>query len=368
MCGADRLADYLKHHLEAGDFPGAVYLVAENGRILAEGALGLAVVRPERIAATSRTLYDLASLTKPLAGALLAALLDSEGRLSLDHPLACHLPEWTRAGAGSRITLLDLLVHRSGLPAWRPLYLNARDRAACIERLNGEPLERPPGAGVLYSDPGYVLLGFALERAGGAPLDELFLRKVAGPLGLTDLLFRPPGALRRRIAATEEGSRRERALAGPQGDRYNGWRTEVAWGEVHDLNARLLGGVSAHAGLFGTARDILAVAREILDPGAGPGAGLLDRERRALFAANLTAGLGENRSLGFQIAGGSGGAAGEALSARSFGHTGFTGTSLWIDPDARRIYVLLTNRVHPEFREIDMNAIRRGFHEAAAAL
>jgi CubicO group peptidase (beta-lactamase class C family) len=372
MHGADRLTGYLRHHLEAGDFPGAVYLVAENGRILAEGALGFAVVRPERLAATPGTLYDLASLTKPLAGALLAALLDAEGRLALDDPLARHLPEWAPAGAASRITILDLLTHRSGLPAWRPLYLHASDRASCIEWLQGQPLERPPGAGVVYSDPGYVLLGFALERAGGAPLDSLFIRKVAGPLGLADLLFRPPAALRRRTAATEEGNRKERLLAGPQGDRYNGWRTEVAWGEVHDLNARLLGGVSAHAGLFGTARDVLAVAREILGPAAGagavPGGGLLDPKRRGLFGSSLTAGLGEDRSLGFRIAGGPGGSAGEALSPRSFGHVGSTGTSLWIDPDARRIYVLLTNRVHPEFREIDMNAIRRGFHEVAASL
>lgn len=364
MRGADRLDDYLGQHVEAGDFPGAVYLIAEGGRVLAEGALGFAVLRPERISATPGTFYDLASLTKPLAGALLAALLESEGRLSFDDPLARHLHEWTPEGDGSRITILDLLTHRSGLPAWRPLYVHAGDRAACIEWLKRQPLERPPGAGVSYSDPGYILLGFALERAGGAPLDRLFAGRVARPLGLTDLLFRPPQALKRRIAATEEGSRKERLLAGPEADHYNGWRTDVAWGEVHDLNARLLGGVSAHAGLFGTARAVLAVARQMLE--AGPG--LLDGRGRTLFGSNLTAGLGEDRSLGFQIAGSPGSAAGRGLSPRSFGHTGFTGTSLWIDPDARRIHVLLTNRVHPEFKEIDMNAIRRGFHEIAASL
>jgi CubicO group peptidase (beta-lactamase class C family) len=364
MRGADRLLDFLRQHVDAGDFPGAAWLVAEEGRILAEGATGLAVVRPERIEASPDTLYDLASLTKPLAGALVAALLESEGLLAFGDPLGRHLPEWTPAGPASRITLLDLLTHRSGLPAWRPLYLHASDRTGCVAWLREQPLEREPGAAVVYSDPGYVLLGLALERAGGESLDRLFGRRVADPLNLGDLVFRPDGALRRRTAATEAGNRKERLLAGPEGDRYNGWRTDVAWGEVHDLNARLLDGVSAHAGLFGTARAVFGIAREIL----GAGTGLLDSKRRALFATSRTGGLNEDRTLGFRMAGDPHGAAGARLSARSFGHTGFTGTSLFIDPDSRRIYILLANRVHPEFREIDMNSIRRGFHEVAASL
>lgn len=364
MRGADRLLDFLRHHVDAGDFPGAVFLVAEEERVLAEGATGLAVVAPERIEASPDTLYDLASLTKPLAGALLAAGLEAEGRLALEDALGRHLPEWTPAGPASRITLLDLLTHRSGLPAWKPLYLHASDRLGCVLWLRDQPLERAPGAGVVYSDPGYVLLGLALERAGGEPLDRLFRHRVAGPLGLTDLLFRPDRALRHRIAATEAGNRKERLLAGPEGDRYNGWRTEVAWGEVHDLNARLLDGVSAHAGLFGTARAVFRVALEFL----GPGAGLLDSRRRTLFATSLTSGLGDDRTLGFRLVGDRRDAAGAGMSARSFGHAGFTGTSLFIDPDSRRLYILLTNRVHPEFRDIDMNAIRREFHEIAASL
>jgi len=364
MRPAARLEDYLRAHVEAGDFPGASYLVAGDREVLAEGALGSAVLRPERIAAATSTLYDLASLTKPIAGSCLAAILASEGRLTCDDPLARHLPEWNPPGDAARITLLDLLTHRSGLPAWNPVYIHASGRDGYLERLKSLPLERPPGESVVYSDPGYILLGFALERAGGAPLDRLLADKVARPLALRDLRFRPPRSMRRRIAATEAGNRRERDLAGTEGDGYNGWRAEVAWGEVHDLNARALGGISAHAGLFGTARAVLGVAREVL----GPGTGLLDERQREFMRADLTTGLGADRSLGFLLASNPGTSAGSGLSRRSFGHTGFTGTSLWIDPDARRIYVLLTNRVHPEFREIDMNAIRRGFHEIAAAL
>src|SRR5438093_4115233 len=267
MRGAARLEDYLRAHVAAGDFPGASYLVAGDGGILAEGALGSAVLRPERIAAATSTLYDLASLTKPIAGSCLAAVLSSEGRLSCDDPLSRHLREWSPPGDAARVTLLDLLTHRSGLPAWRPVYIHASGRDEYLEWLKRLPLDRPPGERVVYSDPGYILLGFALERAGGAPLHRLFAEKVARPLALRDLLYRPPRSLRRRIAATEAGNRRERVLAGTEGDGYNGWRTGVAWGEVHDLNARALGGSSAHAGLFGTARAVFLVAREILGPG-----------------------------------------------------------------------------------------------------
>src|SRR2546422_2263576 len=142
MSGAARLAEYLERHIEAGDFPGASYLVAQEGRVLAEGALGFAVLRPERITATTGTIYDLASLTKPLAGALLAALLESEGLLSFDDTLASHLPEWSRHDEAARITLLDLLTHRSGLPAWSPLYIHASDRTSCAEWLSRQPLEQ----------------------------------------------------------------------------------------------------------------------------------------------------------------------------------------------------------------------------------
>lgn len=364
MSASSRVEDFLRAHVEAGDFPGASYLVAEDDRVLAEGALGFAVLRPERLAATASTVYDLASLTKPIAGALLAALLSSEERLSIDDPLSRHLRGWDPPGDAARITIGDLLTHRSGLPAWRPLYVHAAGRDQYLDRLRNLPLERPPGERVVYSDLGYILLGFALADIGGESLDRLFAKRVARPLAIPELQYRPRRSLRSRIAATEAGNRREQVLAGTEGDGYNGWRAEVAWGEVHDLNARALGGVSAHAGLFGTARAVFQVAREFLDVGKG----LLDARQRRLMTTDLTRGLGEARSLGFRIASGPGGSTGGALSKRSIGHTGFTGTSLWIDPDRRRVYVLLTNRVHPEFKEIDMNAIRRGFHEVAAAL
>ncbi len=365
MAIASRMKELLASHVAAGDFPGASYLLAEGDRVLAEGAIGDAVSTPERIPATPATLYDLASLTKPLSTALLAAQLQSEGRLRFDDPLARFLPGWGEApDARAEITLLDLLTHRSGLPAWKPLYIYAADRPARIDWLRRVPLACRPGSEVAYSDLGYILLGFVLERTGGAPLDRLFAERVARPLGTADALYLPPVATRRRIAATETGNARERRLAGPDAEGYNGWRTEVIWGEVHDANAYTLGGVSGNAGLFGTAHAVFAVAREFL----GERKGVVPDSQREFFHRSCTGGLSEERSVGFQLASTRGSSAGGALSPRSIGHTGFTGTSLWIDAESRRIYILLTNRVHPCFREIDMNAVRREFHQVAASL
>ncbi len=358
------LEGFLDARIAAGDFPGASYLVSDGGRVVAEGALGKAVMVPEKIAATPATLYDLASLTKPLATALLAVQLQAEGRLSLDAPLARSLPAWRDAPGREGISLLDLLTHRSGLPAWAPLYVHARDKDERIAWIAHVPLAHPPGTQVVYSDLGYMLAGFALEAVTGRTLEVLFQERVARPLGLDDLLYRPGPARKRAVAATEIGNERERVLAGPEGARYNEWRTEVIWGEVHDVNALTLGGAGGHAGLFGTARAVWAVARGFPDGGNG----VVPESSRQLFARSLTVGLAEERAVGFQMASTPGSSAGDALSRESFGHTGFTGTSLWIDPERGRIYVLLTNRVHPRFREIAMNAIRREFHRLAAAL
>jgi CubicO group peptidase (beta-lactamase class C family) len=356
--------EFLRGRIHDGTFPGAVYLIAERDGILASGALGESVREPEVLPAAEETLYDLASLTKPLATAFVAVRLQAAGRISLGDRLDRHLPEWQAADGRRRITLLDLLTHRSGLPAWDPLYAHASSPAERVDRLLAIPLAHEPLQEVVYSCLDYILLGFALERAGSAPLDRLFREQVTEPLGRPEILFVPPPASRLRIAATERGNERERVLAGLSGGGYNGWRRGIIWGEVHDNNAHTLGGVAGNAGLFGTAEAVVALAREFL-PG---GQGLLGQADRALFGHNFTRGLSQHRAVGFQLGSSPGSSAGEAISPRSFGHNGFTGTSLWIDPDSGRIYVLLTNRVHPTYRDLDMNAVRRQFHALAASV
>ena len=358
-----RLAEFLRAQVSAGSFPGATWLVSSRGRVVDEGAVGDAVVVPQRVAATRETLYDLASLTKPLATALLAVRLQTTGRLRLDDRVARHLPEWRTGDDREGLTLLDLLTHRSGLPAWVPLYLYAHDVPGRVAHLASMPRTGVPLLGVTYSCPNYLLAGFAVERSGGGRLDALFRTHVAEPLGLGDILFRPGPGLLARIAATETGNARERELAGPVGDGYNAWRTDVIRGEVHDNNAHTLGGVAGNAGLFGTARAVARLAELFL-----PGGPALGHEERALFGHNFTSGLEQDRAVGFQLATTPGCSAGPGIGERGFGHTGFTGTSLWIDPEARRVVTLLTNRVHPRFREFDMNAVRREFHALAAVL
>ena len=361
---ASAIERFLADRIAAGFFPGASYLVAAGDRVLAEGALGRAVVEPREIAARPETLYDLASLSKPLSTGLLAVLLQRDGLLSLEDPLARQLPRWHTSDERDGVTLMDLLTHRSGLPDWRPLYLHAHDREGRVDWLRRVPLAYAPRTDVIYSCLGYILAGFALEAAGGGTLEQLFEERIARPLGVSDLLYRPSESQRPRTAATEKGNRRERTLAGEQGAGYNGWRTGFIWGEVHDTNARTLGGVAGNAGLFGTARAVHALAASLLDTARG----LLRPEERLLLRRSATPGLAEERAVGFQVASTRGASAGSALPPMSFGHTGFTGTSLWIDPEAERTYILLTNRVHPRYRPLDMHSVRREFHAIAARL
>jgi CubicO group peptidase (beta-lactamase class C family) len=354
------VAEYLEERVAAGDFPGAVFVARERGRETAAAAAGDAVVVPERIAATVETIFDLASLTKPLVTALLVATEVEAGRLALSDPVAAHLAEFDRDDK-RHITLTHLLTHSSGLPKWVPLYASPGARGRVAEAIGALPLAYETGTRVVYSDPNFVALGILLERATGERLDRLFAERVARPLGLAWTGFRPDRSLLRRIAASETGNEYERRMAGEAAAGYGGWRTDVVWGEVHDGNAHFLGGVAGHAGLFGTAREAARVAEQFL-----PGSLLLSRDETfELFRTNFTPGLEEHRSIGWMLASTPDSSAGPALPADAFGHTGFTGTSVWVDPHAARVFVLLTNRTHPVYASPSMNAIRRRVHELA---
>jgi CubicO group peptidase (beta-lactamase class C family) len=360
----ENISALLAERLAAGDFPSAVYLVAERGRVRLSGALGHAVREPQRIVATLDTVYDLASLTKPLVAGLLCARRIERGELALDHPVAKYLPEYDREDKRA-ITVGQLLTHTSGLPAWRPLYIEAAERNDALRVIAEQALTYAPGTRVLYSDLGFITLGFLIERLAGASLSEVARSEIFLPLGLNRTFFNPDQALRTETAACELGNGFEREMC--QGLRvkdWANWREHILWGEVHDGNAHFLGGAAGHAGLFSTARETLALAEQFI-PGSTE---LLASATCALFRHNLTEGLEEARSVAWQLAATPDSTAGPALPPDSFGHLGFTGTSCWIDPEHERTFILLTNRTHARSLPfVNINSVRRKFHTLAVA-
>jgi CubicO group peptidase (beta-lactamase class C family) len=364
----DPIAQFLEDETRRGSWPGAVWLVSERGRAVSSGAVGSRALVPVREAASVDTIYDLASLTKPLATAALLAILDGEGALELEAPASRFLPGLFCA-MNWRPTLFDLAVHRSGLPGWRPLWSGAGTPRDLVESALRLPAEYPCGGKVVYSDPGYILLGEILRTVTGKTIGTLFEERIARPLGLGSTRFRPPAALAPRIAPTERGNEHERRLAEdfPGIVAGTALRTGIIRGEVHDGNAMALGGEAGHAGLFGTADEIARLAREVLG-GEAAIAGLFGTRALALFRENATPGLEEGRTLGWKRAVRGAREAEGVLADTAFGHAGFTGTSVWLEPGRDRIYVLLTNRVHPEVKPTDMTALRRRFHEIASVL
>jgi CubicO group peptidase (beta-lactamase class C family) len=363
----ERIAALLDEGLERRLFAGASALVASETETLAERHAGDARVEPAggRRAAGPDTLWDLASLTKPLAGAALVLSLVSEKTLSLDDTVSRFDDRWKKSFLEG-ISLGKLLSHTGGLVDWFPLYSKGEGRAAYARTLGELDAAAIPGTKVIYSCPGYLFLSEIVERAASAPVDRLFEARVSAPLHLSEnLLFSPssPDDLA-RCAGGERDDATERCMTADRKLKYGGFRQGVVNGQVNDGNAYRRGdGVSLNAGLFGTAEAAAALGRAWL---ARDGR-LLPERLFALATESATPGLGEDRGLGWQLASTPGGA-GEPLGPAAFGHTGFTGASLFVDPERGRVCVLLTNRLHPDARGVDMNAFRRRFHEIAAAL
>lgn len=356
-----QISKYLTERIAAGDFPSAVYLVWQKGESIFADALGHAVVEPYRIAVSFETIYDLASLTKPLVTSLLCSRRIDRGEFALDDRISKYLPEFNTADK-SILTLRHLLTHTSGFPAWRPLYVMSESPADVLDKISAEPLEYEPGMRVVYSDLGFITLGLLLERTGGKPFAELARNEIFQPLSLMSTFFNPEIAQQTGIAACEIGNVYERTTCNESGmTGYDNWRQRVIWGEVHDGNAYFLGGSAGHAGLFSTATETATLARQYLARHSQ----LLGSETCVLAKTNLTPELNESRSIGWQLAYTPGCTAGPSLPPDSFGHTGFTGTSCWVDPENERIFVLLTNRTHRPLPFPNINSVRRQFHTLA---
>jgi CubicO group peptidase (beta-lactamase class C family) len=355
----------LRGRIEAGDFPSAVYLVAEHGRPVFSDALGDAVREPETHAASLETIYDLASLTKPLVTGFLCARLVESGELTPESPIAEYLNEFDRPDK-RLITVRHLLTHTSGLPAWQPLYITAKgDKDAALAAIALAPLAYEPGERVVYSDLGFIILGLLLQRLTRTPLIQLAQRDIFDPLNLKRTFFNPAVAMRTAVAACETGNRYERSMceSDPNFAGYSSWRDAGIWGEVHDGNAHFLRGSAGHAGLFSTVSETLRLSNQFIS-GLSE---LLSKETCERFRQNLTQGLNEARSFAWQLAATKDSTAGPSLPPEAFGHTGFTGTSCWIDAATERVYLLLTNRTHGRpLPFANINQVRRDFHTLAA--
>lgn len=358
-----QITSLLTQRIKAGDFPSAVYLVASRGEVIFADAIGNAVSQPS-IPATLETIYDNASLTKPLVTGLLLAKRIERETIKLDDPIARYLIEFNREGM-REITLRHLLTHTSGLPAWKPLYaITDGDRERVVETIASLQLESAPGSHVVYSDLAFIALGLMLEKIEGGLLADLALAEIFKPLKLHHTYFNPSLDIKESVAASETGNEYEREMCRDLTLEFTGWRSELIWCQVHDGNSHFLAGAAGHAGLFSTAHETFRLASQFI---AGR-TELLSPQTCALFRTNMTTSMEEARSFAWQLAETKDSTAGPALPPDSFGHLGFTGTSCWVDPSNERVYILLTNRTHGHSLPFtNINRVRREFHTLAAS-
>ncbi len=335
----------LEDAIAARAFPAASVAVTHQGKLVALRAFGHFTYDADTPQPAIATLFDIASVTKVLATATMAMILYERGLLDLDTPLISIVGEFS--GEDPRrdeVTMRMLLAHSSGLPAYERLFQRAHTREQLLEAAFATPLANDPGSHVEYSDIGFILLGVALERLADESLDRFCQREVMGPLGMAQTTFNPAAALRPEIPPTAD----DRAF-----------RHRIIQGEVQDENASVLGGVAGHAGLFSTAHDIATFAQALLQGGSP----ILRQETISLFTERQSAPEGTSRALGWDTPSAPS-QSGRFLSAHAFGHLGYTGASLWIDPERELSVTLLTNRTWPDCANQAIKQVRPKFHDA----
>jgi CubicO group peptidase (beta-lactamase class C family) len=326
-------------------FPGASLAITYAGTLVALKAVGHFTYEESSPQVTVDSLFDLASVTKVVATTSMAMILYERGLLDLDAPLVGVLPEFAAEDQLRRtVTFRMLLAHSSGLPGHEKFYVSAHKREELIGDALRVPLKSPPGTRVEYSDVGFIALGLALDRMAEESLDAFCQREVFGPLGMLQTTFNPPAALQSRIPPTANDQT---------------FRMRIIQGEVYDENASVMGGVAPHAGLFSTATDVATFAHAMLHGGAP----IARPETLSLFRRRETSPPGTSRALGWDTPS-SPSQSGTYFSQSSFGHLGYTGTSLWVDPERQLSVTLLTNRTWPDCVNHAIKAVRPRFHDA----
>ena len=346
----DRFRDafgILEKAIAARAFPACSLAVTLRGEVVAHKAFGRFTYDPASPEVTTASLFDLASLTKVVASTATAMILYERVLLDLEAPVTAIVPEFAGTGNDSirhEITLRMLLAHSSGLPAYEKLFLRAKTREALLQAAFTVELAAAPGARAEYSDIGFIILGVALERLADEAFDVFCQREIFGPLGMTHTTFNPAHALKDSIPPTADD---------------HTFRRRIIQGEVQDENASVLGGVAGHAGLFSTAEDLALFAHAMLNGGRP----ILRPSTVELFSRRESAPAGTSRALGWDTPSAPS-QSGRYFSARSFGHLGYTGTSLWIDRERQLSITLLTNRTWPDCQNQAIQQVRPAFHDA----
>jgi CubicO group peptidase (beta-lactamase class C family) len=341
----DPVVGYLRSQVDSA-FPGAVVAVGYRDSVVLLAAVGHYGANDPRPVSTE-TIYDLASLTKVIGLTTATMMLVDEGTLDLDAPVQRYVPAFQGAHK-DRVLIRHLLTHSSGLPAWRPLYAETNTRQEALALVDTTALLRQPGDTFIYSDLGAITLAQVVESITGQGLDQFLAARLFGPLGMTSTRYLPPSRWRDRIAPTEIDTV---------------FRHRLLRGEVHDENAGRLGGVSGHAGLFSSAPDLARFARWLLDTRAARTPPFAAPRRPSppvvqQFTRRQAIPPGSSRALGWDTPS-ENSSAGTKMGPNAFGHTGFTGTSIWFDPDRDLFIILLTNRVNPTRANTKILQVRR---------
>jgi CubicO group peptidase (beta-lactamase class C family) len=337
--------DVIRRAIADRAFPAASVAITHQGNLVGLKAFGRFTYEPDSPEATTATAFDLASVTKVVATTSMDMILYERGLLDLDLPVVAVVAEF--AGEDPRrdaVTLRMLLAHSSGLPAYEKLFLRAKTKDELLSAAVAAPLTANPGAKAEYSDIGFIILGAALERIAEESLDHFCQHEVFGPLAMTHTAFNPPSAWRASIPPTANDQ---------------SFRNRIIQGEVQDENASVMGGVAGHAGVFASAED-LAIFAHVMLAGGRP---ILRPETLARFTRRESSPSGTSRALGWDTPS-SPSQSGKYFSANSFGHLGYTGTSLWIDPERQLSITLLTNRTWPDCSNQAIKQLRPRFHDA----
>lgn len=310
-------------------FPGASLLIAKNGKIIYKKGFGHFTYDINSEKVTPKTIYDLASVTKVIATTTAAMICIDRGLFHLDDKVSKYIPQFSVNGK-ENITIKNLLLHNTGLPAYKKYHEKFNNADSVINDIYSSELEYETGTKTVYSDLGIITLGKVIEKVTGRSLDKFCKDKIFNPLGMKNTFYNPPIKFKKRIAPTEL-------------DNY--WRNRLLIGEVHDETASLLGGVSGHAGLFSTTEDLYKLLLMLQNKGKFNGKRIINKKTVELFTKQYSD--KSSRALGWDTNSFENASCGKYFSKSSYGHTGYTGTSVWTDPEKKLIVILLTNRVYP---------------------